>query len=336
MVDPVYRAPFSHWSNFTFAQAAGFTFEWMAEPSHLSALSADIVLSPLTDLSPRQHYIITPQIKAIANQLSYVTDLNYKMALLKRIEFVEGADLDRIWGDVYKVKRRYGEADDAYRKRLQVYLLQLAGSGTKAAIENIISIIVEYPNACRVDTYWPGHCRIYISDGMARIKARARLDLINLVLPDTLAAGVNYRFYIPYYDLAADLALMGPDYNYLTATGALIGEERLPLDARLIMATRHDEPLDADIVVGGVTYTPLVSDIALRHESLYDLPARLALAGPHPFDLAASEALSGAVETPCVASMRLWSGIQTELDADIAMQANRLRPIEARIHLVIS
>ena len=164
-----FRAPFSYWADYTFASLAARTFADLAEPSTVIELSADMVIAPEVDTSPRQYHLITPQLVALANQFAYVMDLNYKMALLKRIEFATGQDLDIVWGRTYELKRRYGETDDKYRKRLQVYLLQIAGSGTKAAIEEIISIICEWPNSCRVDTYYPGFCRIYIIKDNARI-----------------------------------------------------------------------------------------------------------------------------------------------------------------------
>lgn len=328
-----YRAPFSHWAGFTFSDVACFTFGHMAEPSSCLTLAADMVLAPVTDDSPRQNHIITPQLIAIANQLAYVMDLNYKMGLLKRIEFVTGSDLDEIWGRVYELRRRYGESDDEYRKRLQVYLLQVAGSGTKAAIEEIVSIICEFPNSCRVDTYWPGYCRIYVTNAYARQKARDRLSLINLVLPNTIAAGVDYRFYIPYADLSADTVLQGPAYTNLLAYEALQGPVTATLDASIFMAARHDESLAADIVLATINISYLPASVAMRDEVREGLDADIALRGQVSRALTADEALQGRVEMTFSAYERLYADIRTYLDADIVLQANRLRPIEARMKL---
>lgn len=329
-----YRAPFSHWAGYTFADLAGFTFAHMVEPSRCLTLAADIVLAPVTDNSPRQNHIITPQLIAIANQLAYVMDLNYKMGLLKRIEFVTGNDLDEIWGQVYGQRRRYGEGDDEYRKRLQVYLLQVAGSGTKAAIEEIISIICEFPNSCRVDTYWPGYCRIYITNAYARLKARDRLDLINLVLPNTIAAGVDYRLYIPYVDLSADIVLCGPAYTNLMADEALQGQANRTIDASIFLASRHDESIAADVVLAAINFVNLPVSIAIQGEVRGSLDANIALQGQVSKPLTADEALQGQVETTFAAYERLYADVRTDLDADIVLQANRLRPIEARMKLV--
>jgi len=328
-----YRAPFSHWADFSFEDLAAFTFDWLAEPSNALALSADIVLAPVTDNSPRQNHIITPQLITLANQLAYVTDLNYKMGLLKRIEFATGSDLDNIWGRVYELKRRYGETDDQYRKRLQVYLLQVAGSGTKAAIEEIISIICEWPNCCRVDTYWPGYCRIYITNAYARQKARDRLALIDLVLPNTVAAGVDYRFYIPYVDLTADMLMHGPVYNNLAASILLRDKVETTFEASVFMAARSSVTLDADIVVGSVTHTALRASEAIQDETTVELDADIALSGREDLPLTANEALQGDVETTFRAYARMVSDIQTPVEADMLLQANRLRPVEARIML---
>ena len=328
-----YRAPFSHWSDFTFAELADYTFEWLAEPSNLQELAADIVLAPLTESSAGANHIITAFLAAYAKQFAYIYELTYKMGLARRIEFVTGTDLDNSWGRTYKVKRFYGESDDDYRKRLQVYLLQVAGSGTKSAIENIISIIVEQENACRVDTYWPGYCRIYLTDARALAKARERLDLINLVLPDTLAAGVDYRFYIPYHELTADMALHGPVYNSLPASMVLIDGAQVTLEASIYLNARTSVLLDAELVLASMPQSLLKAYMALRDRAAADLPATMALSDEVQSEFDATEALQGPVETTFRAYERLLSDAQSEFDADIALQDKRLRPVEARMML---
>lgn len=329
-----YRAPFSHWADFSFAELAGYSFEWLAEPSHCLELSASIVLSPLTDDSARKNHIITPRLIAIANQFSYILDLNYKMGLLRKIEFATGSDLDDVWGRIYEVRRRYNETDDEYRKRLQIYLLQVAGSGTKASVEEIISIICEWPNSCRVDTYWPGYCRIYITNAYARQKARDRQALIDLVLPNTLAAGVDYRFYIPYVDLPADIVLQGPVKTNLPADLALQGPESVTFEASLVMGSRHTEDLTADVRLAYENKPPLVARVALRDIESFEVEAAMALSAESVNSFEASVALLGAVENRFGAFERLQADTQTSLDADMWLQGNRLRPLEARINLV--
>jgi len=328
-----YRAPFSHWSDFSFAELADRSFAWLAEPSHVVTFTADMILSPVTSNDARSNWIITPQLLAYANEFAYIMSLTYKMGLMRRIEFATGEDLDDVWGKIYGVRRRYGEGDEAYRKRLQIYLLQLAGSGTKAAIEEIISIIVGRANSCRVDTYWPGYCRIYITDSLARVKARANLDLINLVLPETLAAGIDYRFYIPYYDLPADIALQGVEYLSLPASEALQGESRCTFTASAVMAKRSDVSIDADLVLGGVTKSEILADIALKDRVDTSLGASEVLSGRVEFYIAADMALQGPSEMTFKAYERVVADIHTTLDADLALQGRRLRPFEARIML---
>jgi hypothetical protein len=329
-----YRAPFSHWADFTFAELAEYPFELLAEPSHVLELSASIVLAPLTDDSPRKNHIITPRLIALANQFSYVLDLNYKMGLLRRIEFATGHDLDDVWGRIYEVRRRYAETDDEYRKRLQVYLLQVAGSGTKAAVEEIISIICEWPNSCRVDTYWPGYCRVYITNAYARQKARDRQALIDLVLPNTLAAGVDYRFYIPYVDIPADIVLQGPELCELPADIALQSTSQVSLDTSLVLGIRHTDELEADIRLAYANLSYITSRLALRDEVQEPLEAQMALMGEVQTSFEASEALMGAVENSFDAYARVQAEAQTPLSADMWLQGKRLRPIEARINLV--
>ena len=328
-----FRAPFSYWADYTFASLADRTFAELAEPSTLLELSADMVIAPEVDTSPRQYHLITPQLIALANQFAYVMDLNYKMALLKRIEFATGQDLDIVWGRTYELKRRYGETDDKYRKRLQVYLLQIAGSGTKAAVEEIISIICEWPNSCRVDTYYPGFCRIYIIKDNARIKARERLDLINLVLPSTLAAGIDYRFYIPYIDLEASILLHGPVYNNLPASVVLSSVTKTSFPADTVIASRDDIEIDASMQLAGIRKTPVRASELLQDRAPIEIEASAAMSSREDTELAASMPLQSPVETTFQAYERLYEDAHTPIDTDIVLQARRLRPLEARMML---
>ena len=328
-----FRAPFSYWADYTFASLADRTFAELAEPSTLLELSADMVIAPEVDTSPRQYHLITPQLIALANQFAYVMDLNYKMALLKRIEFATGQDLDIVWGRTYELKRRYGETDDKYRKRLQVYLLQIAGSGTKAAIEEIISIICEWPNSCRVDTYYPGFCRIYIIKDNARIKARERLDLINLVLPSTLAAGIDYRFYIPYIDLEASILLHGPVYNNLPASVVLSSVTKTSFPADTVIASRDDIEIDASMQLAGIRKTPVRASELLQDRAPIEIEASATMSSREDTELAASTPLQSPVETTFQAYERLYEDAHTPIDTDIVLQARRLRPLEARMML---
>jgi len=328
-----YRAPFSHWSNWTFADLASFTFEYMAEPSSCLELSATIVLSPVTDNSARSFYIITPRLIALAKEFARVLSFMEKMRLFRRIEFAVGSDLDDVWGEIYERRRLYGESDADYRKRLQIYLLQIAGSGTKAAVEEIISIICECPDSCRIDTYWPGYCRIYITKDQARANARARRSLIDLILPDTLAAGIDYRFYIPYIDLSADILLHGPDHNYLTADVALEGAVKSEVDASIVLGSRHADDLAADIYLIETTEKPLVAYAALQDTSESPFDINMALSARHDQSLSSDICVHGPVETPLVARTCLLVDTQSELEADIVLQSRRLRPVEARIRL---
>lgn len=333
-----YRAPFSHWSDYSFEDLAESSFGWMAEPSRCMELTATLLLTPVTDNSPRQNHIITPQYLAWANQFSYVVDLYYKMNLMRRIEFAGNPDtipndLDNIWGKIYEQRRLYGETDEIYRRRLQVYLLQIAGSGTKAAIEEIISIICECPNSCRVDTYWPGLCRIYITNAHARQKARARMDLINFVLPKTLAAGVNYIFYNPYIDLSATINLAGPAYTSLTATELLQGPVLKELQASIFMAIRHDESLAASIRLAWEAKTPLVAREALQGTVKHELEATSVLQATVENSLEATRALMGPVEVTFKAYIRKQAEARGPLVADMLLQGRHIRPIEARILL---
>lgn len=325
-------ASFAHWLNSTYAELAAHTYEWLANPNVELTLSASIALAPVTNVSASANFIITAELQAYANQFSYLYDKTYEMGLLRRIEFVQGKDLDNIWGKIYEVKRLYQESDDNYRKRLQVYLLQLTGSGTKRAIENIISIIVERPSSCRVDSY-PGFCRIYLIDGRSRIKARERLDLINLVLPDTLAAGIDYRFYNPYHDLPAYMALHGPVLSGLPADVALQDTAKLSLDAHLNLAARSSVLLDMDIVLATSPQTPLKAYMALKDRVDSELVAHEALSASIQNPLDASEALCGEYDLTLKAYERLQAEAMLDLNADIALQANRLRPLEARMML---
>lgn len=278
--------------------------------------------------------MVTPQLVSYAKQLAYIASLTIRMGLLRRIEFAVGTDLDLVWGRVYELRRLYGESDDVYRKRLQVYLKQLAGSGTKPAIEEIVSIINEWPNSCRVDTYGFGYCRIYVTNSLARIKARARLSTINSVLQDTVAAGIDYRFYIPYWDLRADIALQGPAPNYLSADVALSDEVTTGVDASIVMASIAVNELDADIVLGSIEQSTFPARLALQEDLPYNLPADIALSSRHDSSLLADEAIMGEETATFRAYECILAESQSDLTADIAMQGIHFRPVEARIKLV--
>jgi hypothetical protein len=226
----------SHYAEMTLEEMGDFGLEWLSNPSVATSLSASIVLAPMTNESSSANRVIDPLITALAKQFSYLYDKTYEIGLMRKIEFAKGTDLDTLWGNVYQVKRLSGESDDNYRKRLQVYIKQLTGSGTAPACEDIISIIVECPNSCRIDTYWPAFCRIYITDARARKKARQRASLIALIAPQMLPAGVTYRFYVPYYDLEANIALLGRDDSILSATVLLQDESQFGLFASIYLA----------------------------------------------------------------------------------------------------
>jgi len=329
-----YRASFDHWADYSFDDLHDYTFDLLAEPSHCLELSASIVLAPLTDDGPRQFHIITPRLKAYAAQFAYVLELMYQLRLSKKIEFVTGEDLDNLWGRVYELRRLYGESDADYRKRLQVYLLQIAGSGTKPSVEQIVSILCEWPNSCRVDTYWPGYARVYITNAYARVKARDRLAMLNAILPNTLAAGMDYRIYIPYVDIQADIALQGPAYNEIEADIALQGPVTTTFEASVIFGGRTLTSLDADMLLGSYETIPIQASVALQHDDvLAELDADVALSAQVENTISAELPLMGAVSNPLMAYERLYSSPEASLEADIALQGKRLRPIEARIRL---
>jgi hypothetical protein len=328
-----FRAPFDYWSGRTFAELANLSFDHLGEPSHCLTLSASIVLAPVTDNSPRQNHIITPQFKAFAKQFAYLYELVDTLALLKKIEYATGSDLDDIWGAVYELRRKYGEDDDKYRKRLQVYLLQLAGSGTKSSIEEIVSIVCGVPDCCRVDTYGGGFCRIYITNYYARKNAIDRLNLINELLPDTLAAGIDYRFYIPYAPLSAEMLLQGPVNKTLLADEALQGTTKRILLASIFLASRHDESLQASMVLAITNLNRLQASEALRAEVKAPLNADIVLQAEKITHLTADEALQGRVDMTFKAYERLQADVRNGLQADIALQGVRLRPLIARIRL---
>jgi hypothetical protein len=331
MVD---STPFSRWSENTFDDVSDFTFQFLAEEGiSKTSLQASMVLAPLTVSVFDANRIITAQLTAYAKQFNYIYDKTYLMGLLRKIEYVTGTDLDNIWGRIYGVKRISGEPDEKYRKRLQIYLLQVGGSATKPSVERIISIIVGRPNACRVDTYWPGYCRIYITDSLARENARDRLDLINKILPDTLAAGVTYRFYNPYFDLDADIVLHGPEKLEVPVDLLLSSKATSSIEAGIMLVLRSSTLLDSDLVIAADTRSDVRSYMALRDLVSTDLSASEVLKGLNYSELSATQASSAPTPVPLASYERLVWQNDLEIEADVAVQDNRLRPIEVRIRL---
>jgi hypothetical protein len=328
-----YSASLRHWAGKTLQDIGEFTLAHLSHPSTVCTLAANMLLAPISDTSAIQMNIIDPLLNAYANQLSKLYDDAYSMSLLRKIEFAKGTNLERIWGDVYRVKRLALESDDNYRKRLEVYIKTLVGSGTKAACEEIIDIIVDRRGATRIDPSWPAHCRIYIKDCNARIKARERVALIDRIAPQMLAAGITYRLYIPYRDLAASVVLNGPDYISLSSDIALQAKRTCDLYASIFMAKRELIELDATLRLAKTSQKPLKAQTLLQDEVRESIGATEALSGSVAAELDGNMALMGIETLTLKATQRRQSTALNNLHADTKIQGRHLRPVMARMLL---
>ena len=86
--------------------------------------------------------------------------------------------------------------------------------------------------------------------------------------------------------------------------------------------------------LGSYETIPIRASMALRQDDvLAELEADIALSARVENTISAELPLMGAVSNPLMAYERLYSSPEASLEADIALQGKRLRPIEARIRL---
>jgi hypothetical protein len=275
----------------------------------------------LVDDRAKNTNIWDSQLKAYTKQFVKLYDAAWEMGLLGKIEYSSNTDLDNIWGKVYEQPRLASESDDDYKKRLQVYIKQLTGCGTKANCEQIISTLVERPNACRIDTYWPAFARIYITDALASSRARTRATLISYIIPKMLASGVDWQFYNNFYELDAYIALLGEAQTSLPAYLAIQQdgiETGLLADCRIALEIATE--LEAAMCLKGYHLTELQAHGAIQEDMQYSLPAYLRL--------------KKSISTTLEARSYFAKLIPANLQACIALATPMTRTLTANMRLV--
>jgi hypothetical protein len=294
---------------------------WQAcfHPSHTLLLSAYI---KLVKERSRTLNIWAAQLDALTTQFTKLYDRTWAMGYLGKIEFASSTNLDSIWGRVYERPRKANESDPNYMKRLQIYVNEMTCCGTKANCESIISSIVGLPNSCRIDPYWPAHCRVYITDYRAAQKARDRIDLINAIIPEILALGTTYEFFNNFYDLPAYMGLLGTAKVNLTAQMAIkwdADDERLwmELPAYCGIAIEPLTELPSYIALASDIRTTLKARTAIKDTILKTLIANLRLKATH-------------TETLSVRCYRAKS-IPTNLRANAAIAKSQPMTLTARM-----
>jgi hypothetical protein len=131
------------------------------------------------------------------------------MATAMKLESAQSTDLDLAWGQIFDLPRIVGEDDTNYRDRLKTRTLILNSSGTKANCENIIDSIIE-KDSTSVNSRYPATIDITFSTVSAMRIARSKLNLLNLLIPQMVASGINYNLYMPYIDYYCDTMINGP------------------------------------------------------------------------------------------------------------------------------
>ena len=160
--------------------------------------------------------VIDTLIKSWIDQLDFVYSLIQTTGLRYKLESAEGSDLDDIWGRIFHIKRFANESDEDYRSRLIVHTKILMGSGTVHACESIIDSLLDEPGATVIETRWPGMVHVGFRDIESLRLAKKSEIKIKKILPQALAAGMNYEMILPIaeYDLSLIIkALSHKDYD---------------------------------------------------------------------------------------------------------------------------
>ena len=85
--------------------------------------------------------------------------------------------------------------------------------------------------------------------------------------------------------------------------------------------------------MAGITKNPIRASEALQDETVLEVDVGAALSGREEVEFEASIPLQATVETTFGAYERLFEDAHMSIETDIALQARRLRPVEARMML---
>lgn len=176
--------------------------------SHVTWDSNLRLIRPVTANPP----VIDTIVKAWADEFNYLHQLITSMEWANKLASATGTELDDKWGSIFEIPRWTGEADDAYRKRLQTYTMIHTSSGTKSNAEAVLDTIVEEAGASSVETCWPATVRVNFSTDSALRMATTYQSLIEYTLGQLIASGISWTMYLPYIDYSMGATFRGQTF----------------------------------------------------------------------------------------------------------------------------
>lgn len=175
----------------------------------LSSVDFDIILRPTYDATIPSTSVIDAIVWSYATMLDGVWRQMETMSNALKLEHAMGTDLDVAWGQIYDLPRTYGEDDTDYRDRLKTRTSIIKSSGTKESCETIIDSILG-ENITEITSRYPGTVDIsFGTDENMRI-AKSRKNLLDVLIPQMLAAGISYNLLLPILDYYMDTLMLGP------------------------------------------------------------------------------------------------------------------------------
>ncbi len=190
----------------------------------LSSADFDVILRPSYDATIPSTSVIDAIVWSYATMLDGVWRQMETMSNALKLEHAMGTDLDVAWGQIYDLPRTYGEDDTDYRDRLKTRTSIIKSSGTKESCETIIDSILG-ENITEITSRYPGTVDIsFGTDENMRI-AKSRKNLLDVLIPQMLAAGISYNLLLPILDYYMDTLMLGPLNIYLNSDMMLCKEE---------------------------------------------------------------------------------------------------------------
>ena len=180
---------------------------FMASPE--TSYAASVIMIPMIEDRLPTDSIISTLICSWAAEFNTSYQRIAESAKTINLSYADTTDLDII-GGVYHLYRRVNESDDSYRKRLRVQTNVILSFGTKAACEAIIDN-ANGISGCEILTGIPGTVRVTFDNDVAMRAAYTNRSALEVVLGDSLLAGITWALYTPIKDYTINMALLGMD-----------------------------------------------------------------------------------------------------------------------------
>jgi hypothetical protein len=182
-----------------------------------------------------------------------------------QIKYAINNDLDDIWGAVYKLPRRTAEIDSSYRDRLANYTNTMIGCGTKVNTNAIIDNLTGEVGSTNIEIRWPGNVIFRFDTDTSARTAKEKSELLNLMIPQMLAAGISYSVLYEFCDLNMSIGINGPVYHpyymnmlvqindqelgYVISLGSLFTRNTTDFEMDILVQTAVDLPYNSYAVV---------------------------------------------------------------------------------------